>query len=91
MELIATADAVDKMDGTSGFLIQCPKTELVYIMYKHVTMRGDKLYYGAKQQSDTRFLVDTNYVRLGADDERYYFSTERLKEMITSKSFAIER
>lgn len=49
------------------------------------------VYYFARQQTDSRFVVDTSYPAIGTTAERYYFSIERLKEMITDKSFAIER
>ena len=80
---------VDAIRGDTNILVQCPKTGLVYVMLNRRSMDGGNLYYFAKQQPNSMYIVDTDYpdnVR-----ERYYFSTDRFKEMITDKSFAIER
>ena len=89
MELITTADDVEKMQGDGFFLLQCPRTELVYVMFSNRNMSDGSMYYLARQRPDDRYIVDTNYPN--RTEERYYFSIERLKEMITNKSFAIER
>lgn len=89
MELITTVDDVEKMQESGFFLLQCPRTERVYVMgHAHNTTNG-YVYYLAEQRPTDRYVVDTDYPN--RVDERYYFSIERLKEMITDKSFAIER
>ena len=89
MDLISVAADVDKLQSDGYVLVQCPRTEVVYVIEHYRRGHSDELYYFAKQQPNSRYVVDTDYpdnVR-----ERYYFSTDRLKEMITDKSFAIER
>ncbi len=89
MELIATADDVGKMQSTTCFLLQCPKTGVVYRMLSKVVL-GKGTFYIIYQNIPRKYMVDPSYSSL-AEEKRYYFSVERLKEMITNKSFVIER
>ncbi len=88
MILVETPEDVATIQVNRTFLIQCPRTGIVYTIQKRMG-NGGVIYFFAPQYSGRRYIVDTS--QSAPSGRRYYFSSDRLTELIRDKSFAIER
>ena len=91
MKLVRTIEDLVAVDLLEVFLLQCPKTNIVYTMQRKFIQDqlSERVYYYATQDAGDTFLVDTDIPHNCR--ERYYFNPDRLRELLENKLFAMER
>ena len=87
MLLVKSSDDVDAICLHHHFLIQCPKTKVIHLMIRQA-YGSDKSYYMAVQNSGVCYITNDSIHR-NSDGDRYYFTDEKLKELINIKRFTI--
>ena len=89
MLLVKSPDGVDAISLHHPFLIQCPKTNGVHTIQKRA--HYNKAYYVTVQRpygGGFQYITDDN-ISEGSTDKRYYFTEEKLKELVRSQRFTI--
>ena len=95
MKLIKTKEDVDKIMCGEFCFIQCPKTGVIHKMTPTSSSSQRKIFYHVTQSGGTTYVINDAYPRGGDgryhEQGRYHFTKEKLKELIESKAFTIER
>ena len=87
MLLIKSSDDVDAICLHHHWLIQCPKTKIIHVIERKA-YGLDKSYYMAVQNSGACYITNDS-IQCNADGDRYYFTNEKLKELINTQRFTI--
>ena len=88
MLLLKSPDGVDAISLHHPFLIQCPKTKLVHVVKKAVYNSSSAYYAVVNTGMEFQYITDDSILNNNSD-KRYYFTKEKLKELIRSQAFTI--